>query len=126
MGRCLLTIFGLGLAMWCMAYDGALHYVDSVVDVEDISRRSYMHECCFRVVNMSDSAVSIYGAAATCGCTVPRYPREAVEAGDTAQVVVEFDATGQPEGDFVKKIRVMDTSRPGEAKVLRIVGRIVR
>lgn len=124
--RSLLLIWAAGGVLYGGAYDGALHYIDSVIDVGAVSHRSYMHECRFRFVNMSDSAVSIYGAAAACGCTVPRYPHEPVESGDTALVVVEFDATGQPEGEFVKKVRVTDTSRSGQPAVIKVVGEIVR
>lgn len=62
-------------------------------------------ECTFRFINRGDEAVAIVGARANCGCTSPRYPREAIAPGDTAAISVAYDPAGRP-GRFTKYVQV--------------------
>ena len=121
----MMLVAAMAAAVQCAVAESALQFADTVIDVGDVSRSSFMHGCVFRFVNMSDSAVCVYGATTTCACTVPDYPREPVEPGGSGEVRVEFDATGQPVGPFVKKLKVMDTSSPGNATVLKVTGRVI-
>ena len=47
--------------------------------------------CQFRFVNTNPEPVAIVAARASCGCTTPQYPREAIAPGDTAVITVSYD-----------------------------------
>lgn len=80
-------------------------------------------DCTFRFVNTSDEPVAIVSARASCGCTSPKYPREAIAPGDTATISVTYDPAGRP-GRFTKYIGV--TLSDGEPMIkLYIKGSVV-
>lgn len=80
--------------------------------------------CDFRFVNTGDEDVSIVSARATCGCTVPSYPRRAIAPGDTATVTVTYDPTGRP-GRFEKKVYIDLSSEELPRTGLRITGVVI-
>ena len=61
--------------------------------------------CQFRFVNTNSEPVAIVAARASCGCTTPQYPREAIAPGDTAVITVSYDPAARP-GRFTKYIGV--------------------
>lgn len=76
----------------------------------------------FRFVNEGPEPVSIVAARASCGCTSPKYPREAIAPGDTASITVTYNPAGRP-GRFSKYVAV-DVSDNGRTK-LYISGTVV-
>jgi hypothetical protein len=77
----------------------------------------------FRYVNTGNEPLVIVGARANCGCTTPKYDTAALAPGDTAQIEVQYDATGRP-GRFSKKIYI-DTNTSPERSTLIIRGVVV-
>lgn len=77
----------------------------------------------FRFVNTGTNPVSIVAARASCGCTAPRYSREAVAPGDTASITVTYNPAGRP-GRFSKYVAV-DLSYDGSRQKLTIEGTVV-
>ena len=59
----------------------------------------------FRFVNTGDAPLTVLAARASCGCTRPLYPSEAVAPGDTASVSVAYNPEGRP-GRFNKSVSV--------------------
>ncbi|MDX2191592.1 MAG: DUF1573 domain-containing protein [Bacteroidota bacterium] len=49
----------------------------------------------FKFKNDGDTALYITNASASCGCTVPQWPKEAVQKGDTGVIQVQFNSTGK-------------------------------
>lgn len=76
----------------------------------------------FRFVNSGAGPVAIVGAAASCGCTVPRFSREPVMPGGTGTVGVTFDPANRT-GAFRKSVTLY-TSEARNSVSLYIEGTI--
>jgi len=59
----------------------------------------------FKFTNTGDKALLILHAQASCGCTVPDWPRYPVKPGDSAEIAVVFNSTGK-HGEVTKTITV--------------------
>ena len=49
----------------------------------------------FKFKNVGKTPLIITNATATCGCTVPEYPKEPVKPGQDGEIKVTFDSTGK-------------------------------
>ncbi len=51
----------------------------------------------FTFINTSENDLYIVDARGSCGCTVPKYPKNvAIKPGETGEIEVNFDTTGRP------------------------------
>lgn len=50
----------------------------------------------FKFKNIGDAPLIISSASATCGCTVPEYPKDPVAPGAEGVIRVIFNSTGKP------------------------------
>ncbi len=79
---------------------------------------------CFTVFtfkNTGKAPLVISKAQASCGCTVPETPKDAIPPGKTGQIKVKYDSNRT--GPFEKTITVFSNA-VSQQKVLRIKGRI--
>ena len=78
-----------------------------------------MAKTVFTFTNTSENDLYIGDARGSCGCTVPKYPKNvAIKPGETGEIEVNFDTTGRPNLQQ-KRIKVSaNTSTGGE--MLRI------
>lgn len=53
-------------------------------------------ETTFKLTNTGKTNLIITDAKASCGCTVPEWPRGAVKPGDEAEIKVKFNTSGKP------------------------------
>lgn len=107
------------LSAWCAPQ---LTWLNTVHDFGAFSEDLNTVSCSFRAVNTGTEPVAVVSTRATCGCTAPKYSKEAVQPGDTLTLLVEFNAVGRP-GRFSKKVYV-DTS-DGDKAVLIVNGTVV-
>lgn len=75
----------------------------------------------FGGINTSDSSEVILDIATSCGCTLPKFSRKPIVAGEEFSVEVRFDPMGRP-GPFSKELTVYDSKR--NAIKLRIMGMV--
>ena len=53
-------------------------------------------ETIFNFTNSGKSELIITNASATCGCTVPEWPREPIPVGGSGKIKVKFNSSGKP------------------------------
>jgi len=72
--------------------------------------------------NTGTDPLTLTNVQASCGCTTPKWPREAIAPGQSASVIAEYNSNGRP-GTFTKNINVK--SNGGEVN-LTISGNVVK
>lgn len=77
----------------------------------------------FKFTNTGNSNLLISSAQASCGCTVPKPPKEPLAPGTTSKIDVTFDSNGKS-GKFDKQITVITNCDPN-TKILKITGDII-
>lgn len=59
----------------------------------------------FIMTNEGSAPLTLRSVRPSCGCTTPSFTSEAIEPGDSGEIVVAYDSNGRP-GPFRKSIRV--------------------
>jgi len=76
----------------------------------------------FEITNSSSKPIVIESASASCGCTVPEYPKEPIAPGATSKIKVQYSAAAM--GHFDKAVYVK-LAGVAEQKTLGITGEVV-
>ena len=74
--------------------------------------------------NTGESNLIIYDASASCGCTVPEYPKDKeIKPGESGVIKARFDSSGQT-GKQVKSI-TLTTYTKNSNKIIRMSGFVI-
>lgn len=65
----------------------------------------------FYFTNTGDEPLIIVNAKGSCGCTVPRYPKEPIMPGETASLLVQFDSKNK-KGKQSKRVTISANTDP--------------
>jgi len=76
----------------------------------------------FEIKNNSEKPLVIESASASCGCTVPEYPKEPIAPGKTAQIKVQYNAASA--GHFTKDVYIK-LAGINDQKTLKITGEVI-
>jgi len=74
-------------------------------------------ETIFKFTNTGNAPLIITDAKSSCGCTVPNPPKDPIAPGDTGELVVKFNGSGQ--NQVTKTITVTANTEKG-SELLRI------
>ena len=74
----------------------------------------------FKFTNTGKSPLVIDKATASCGCTVPEWPKHPIGVGETGEIKVRFDTKGKP-NQQIKTVSIMANTEPTLTR-LRIKG----
>jgi len=74
----------------------------------------------FKITNKGKSDLVILSAKASCGCTVPSWPKEPIKPGDTAELTFKFNTRGKPNKQ--NKSITITSNAEKTREVLRIKG----
>lgn len=67
--------------------------------------------CKFRFTNTGNGPLVIHQASASCGCTVPSYPKEPIKPGESGEITVNYNGAGKFPGHFRKSITVRTNAK---------------
>ena len=78
-----------------------------------------MAKTVFTFTNTSENDLYIVDARGSCGCTVPKYPKNvAIKPGETGEIEVNFDTTGRP--NLQQKMVKVSANTSTSGEMLRI------
>jgi hypothetical protein len=77
----------------------------------------------FEFTNTGKAPLVISDAQASCGCTVPEWPRSPIAVGESNKIIAKFDSNGKS-GKIDKTITITSNTSPNTTK-LRITGNII-
>lgn len=77
----------------------------------------------FKFKNIGKSNLIISSASASCGCTVPKYPKKPIAPGAEEFIEVVFDSEGK-EGQQNKQVTVVANTQPSTS-VIALKGNVV-
>jgi len=72
----------------------------------------------FKFTNTGSAPLVIHQALASCGCTVPSFPKNPIKPGETGNIEVTYNGTGKFPGHFQKTITVRTNAKN---EVVRLV-----
>jgi len=78
----------------------------------------------FKITNTGKSDLLITDAKATCGCTVPSWPREAIKPGESADLKFTFNSRNRS-GKQSKSITLKTNTAKGN-EILRVKGTVLK
>lgn len=99
-----------------MVFEEPIHRFGSVKEGDIIKHT-------FKFVNEGTVPLVITNAKSTCGCTVPKWPREAIGPGESSKIEVKFD-TKNKEGQQSKPITITANTYP-QKTILKMAGTII-
>ena len=73
--------------------------------------------CTFKFTNTGEGLLVIHQAVASCGCTVPVYPKEPIKPGEGGEITVTYNGAGKFPGHFKKSITIRTN---GKQEIVRL------
>lgn len=78
----------------------------------------------FVFTNEGETPLVIISATASCGCTMPHYPKAPISPGKSGKIRVTYLPKGRP-GEFDKSVKVRTNDPKNKKLTLRISGVVV-
>ena len=86
--------------------DADIKFEKTTHDFGTFSEDDPVVTCTFKFTNTGDGLLVIHQAVASCGCTVPVYPKEPIKPGEGGEITVTYNGAGKFPGHFKKSITI--------------------
>ncbi len=94
----LFSLFVLAFAFQANAQEAGsaavIEFKEKSIDFGDITQGDKVSHT-FELTNTGSTPLIISNVAATCGCTVPNWPKDPIAPGKTAEIEVSFNSAGK-------------------------------
>lgn len=113
----------LSACLLSLTAHGQIQFTEMVWDFGEIEEGvQATHVFAFK--NSGSTQAQLQNVRASCGCTTPRWTREAIAPGKTGEIEVTYNSKGRP-GPFTKSITVTtDTAKSATPIILTIKGNV--
>ena len=105
------VMFFMGIIMVMAAGTAEIKFETTTHDFGSFSENSPKVTCTFKFTNVGDGPLVIHQAIATCGCTVPQYPKEPIKPGESGTIEIHYNGKGRNPGYFKKSITVRTNAK---------------
>lgn len=78
----------------------------TTIDFGTFSMDDPVQKCTFKFTNTGNAKLVINAVRASCGCTVPDYPKDYIAPGASGEITVTYNGSGKMPGRFKKSIQV--------------------
>lgn len=78
----------------------------------------------FKIKNTGDKPLIVSDAKASCGCTVPRKPKDPISPGEVGELEVTFTSTPNQAGSTINKTITVTANIPGSTQMVSIKGKV--
>lgn len=106
-----------------VSQDGAKIKFDKEVHDYGTIKNGADGACTFDFTNTGNQPLIISNAKGSCGCTVPSWPKEPVNPGQTATITVKYDT--KRTGAINKSVTITSNAVNEPTKVVRIKGNVL-
>ena len=107
----LTTILSIFAMVTFAAGEAEIKFEKTSHDFGTFSESSPKVTCVFKFTNTGDKLLVIHQAIASCGCTVPQYPKEPIKPGEGGEIIVTYDGAGKFPGHFKKSITLRTNAK---------------
>lgn len=97
--------------------DADIKFEKTTHDFGTFSEDDPVVTCTFKFTNTGDGLLVIHQAVASCGCTVPIYPKEPIKPGEGGEITVTYNGAGKFPGHFKKSITIRTN---GKQEIVRL------
>lgn len=91
--------------------DADIKFEKTTHDFGTFSEDDPVVTCTFKFTNTGDGLLVIHQAVASCGCTVPIYPKEPIKPGEGGEITVTYNGAGKFPGHFKKSITIRTNAK---------------
>ena len=70
----------------------------------------------FKFTNSGKADLIINNCTASCGCTIPNWPKQPIRPGESAFIDVQFDSKGK-QNDITKEVTISSNCNPAVRKI---------
>lgn len=98
-----LAVLSIGY-MTAQTKQADIKFNSTTYDFGKFRESSPVQSCEFVFTNSGDAPLIIHQAIASCGCTVPEYPKQPIMPGQKGVVKVTYNGTGRPIGAIHKSV----------------------
>ena len=112
----LMTLCMLAIGTQAKKYP-QIKFEKTVVDFGTFSMDEPVQKCVFKFTNVGDAKLVINAVHASCGCTVPDYPKDFIAPGGTGEITVTYNGSGKMPGRFKKHIQIFSNCKDDMTRI---------